>query len=162
MYRADKIENSNKPEFYRLLNMQLDSLLTGETDWLANLANASALLFDQLTEINWAGFYLLKEEQLVLGPFQGKPACVRINIGKGVCGTSAQHRQTVVVSDVHQFPGHIACDANSRSEIVLPLMVSENLYGVLDIDSPIISRFDQEDQTGLEEFVSVLTKPIRW
>lgn len=156
MYQSEKIDLQDKREFYRLLNLQLDGLLAGETDFIANLANASALLFDQLPEINWAGFYLLKGNQLVLGPFQGKPACVRIPLGRGVCGTAASEGKTQVVKDVHRFPGHIACDAASRSEIVLPMHVMGRLFGVLDIDSPNLERFDEEDRQGLEQFVQQL------
>ncbi|WP_018131898.1 GAF domain-containing protein [Effusibacillus pohliae] len=151
-----------KPEFYRSLDQQLHHLLAGETDWLANLANAAALLWMQLEEINWAGFYLMKNGQLVLGPFQGKPACVRIPLGKGVCGTAAAKRETLMVPDVHRFPGHIACDAASRSEIVVPIVVDQLVVGVLDIDSPILARFDEEDRTGLEQYVETLKQHIDW
>jgi len=148
--------------FYRDLAASLASLLEGETDALANLANASALLAQALDRINWCGFYLLRGEELVLGPFQGKPACVRIPLGKGVCGTAAAGRETLVVSDVNAFPGHIACDADSRSEIVVPIVESQELRGVLDIDSPELGRFDAVDQEGLESFVRTLVPLVRW
>ena len=128
--------------FYRDLGASLASLLEGESDALANLANASALLAEALPRVNWCGFYLLRGGELVLGPFQGKPACVRIPVGKGVCGTAAARRQTVLVPDVNAFPGHIACDAGSRSEIVVPIIAAGTLAGVLDIDSPGLARFD--------------------
>lgn len=147
-------------EQYQLLSKQLDALLTGEHDLIANLSNASALLNQFLEQINWVGFYLLKEEELVLGPFQGLPACVRIAIGRGVCGSAVAQKQTFVVDDVHAFPGHIACDAASKSEIVIPIVKNEEVIGVLDIDSPITSRFTQEDRVGLELFVNTLLKHI--
>ncbi|MGI6364242.1 MAG: GAF domain-containing protein [Bacillota bacterium] len=159
MYTAAKIQAESKAEFYQELSTILAALLADETDWLANLANAAALLFDQLPDINWAGFYLKKDGQLVLGPFQGKPACTRIPLGKGVCGTAAARGETLVVQDVHQFPGHIACDPNSRSEIVLPMKGA--LPGVLDIDSPVLRRFDQEDARGLQAFLDLLQKSIK-
>lgn len=143
-------------EQYATLAKQLDALLTGESDRIANLSNASALLNQFLTNINWAGFYLLQGEELILGPFQGLPACFRIPIGRGVCGTAVEKEETMVVKDVHAFPGHIACDAASQSEIVIPLIKEGVVLGVLDIDSPIINRFSKEDQEGLELFVKTL------
>ena len=151
-----------KPELYRDLVSSLGALLEGETDPLANLANASALLSAALDGINWCGFYLLRGGELVLGPFQGKPACVRIAMGKGVCGTAAESRQTLVVPDVQVFPGHIACDEASRSEIVVPILVGGVLAGVLDVDAPEKSRFDEDDRAGLEAFVAALVPGIRW
>jgi GAF domain-containing protein len=147
---------------YRDLATSLGSLLAGESDALANLANASALLAQALTRINWCGFYLLRGEELVLGPFQGKPACVRIPVGKGVCGTAAARRETLVVPDVNAFPGHIACDAASRSEIVVPILRDGVLRGVLDVDSPALGRFDAADREGLERFVGVLVPLVNW
>jgi L-methionine (R)-S-oxide reductase len=147
---------------YRDLAASLEAVLAGETDALANLANASALLAQALERINWCGFYLLRGGELVLGPFQGKPACVRIPVGKGVCGTAAARKETVLVPDVNVFPGHIACDAASRSEIVVPIVETRELRGVLDIDSPDLARFDTEDQKGLEAFVATLTPLIDW
>jgi len=151
-----------KPALYRDLAASLASLLEGETDPLANLANASALLAQALDRINWCGFYLVRSGALVLGPFQGKPACVRIAMGQGVCGTAAARRETLVVPDVHAFPGHIACDAASRSEIVVPILEGGALRAVLDVDAPETDRFDAEDRAGLEEFVRVLTPRIDW
>ena len=147
-------------ESYTLLSKQLDALLTGETNMIANLSNASALLNQFFDQINWVGFYLMENGELVLGPFQGLPACVRIPLGKGVCGTSAETQETIIVPDVHQFPGHIACDAASQSEIVLPIVKDGELIGVLDIDSPIKNRFSQEDAKGLEQFIEVLIKHV--
>ncbi len=150
-----------KSELYAQLAQELRSLIADEPDFIANLANASALLFHSLPDLNWAGFYLLKSGELVVGPFQGKPACVRIAIGKGVCGTAAARRTSVIVPDVHQFPGHIACDAASNSEIVVPMLRDGELLGVLDIDSPRFGRFDEQDREGLERVVSILLKPIQ-
>lgn len=143
------------------MNSQAKGLVSGESDMIANMANLSALLFNQLDDVNWAGFYLYKEEQLVLGPFQGLPACIRIPMGKGVCGTAAQTLQTQLVEDVHAFPGHIACDAASNSEIVIPVIVNDTLVGVLDIDSPSLSRFDEEDREGLSETVAILVSSLQ-
>jgi GAF domain-containing protein len=140
---------------YAQLAEELGGLLAGERDLVANAANTSALIFDALPELNWAGFYLLKGGELVVGPFQGKPACVRIAIGKGVCGTAAAQRRTIVVPDVNAFPGHIACDAASQSEIVIPLIQDGDLVGVLDLDSPRAGRFDDLDARGLERVVAV-------
>ena len=145
-----------KPELYAELAEQLAALIAGERDFIANLANASSLLFYALPDLNWAGFYLMKDGELVVGPFQGRTACVRIALGKGVCGTAAARRQTVIVPDVHEFPGHIACDSASNSEIVTPMIRRGELLGVLDVDSPKLARFDEEDRAGLEKFVSVL------
>lgn len=148
---------------YQMLTSQLTSLLEGESHWLANLANTSALLFQELSELNWVGFYLLEGEELVLGPFQGKVACVRIPLGKGVCGTAAQRREAIVVPDVHEFPGHIACDEASRSELVVPLISAEGeLLGVLDLDSPVLNRFSDQDAEGLTEVVKILLAACEW
>lgn len=151
-----------KSEMYHLLIEQLKALLDGEPHVLPNLSNASALLNLALREINWVGFYLMKEGELLLGPFQGKPACIHIPVGKGVCGTAVAKASAQLVADVHEFPGHIACDSASRSEIVIPLYSGETILGVLDIDSPVIGRFDEEDLAGLEAFASVLTKGCNW
>ncbi|MGL5048866.1 MAG: GAF domain-containing protein [Shewanella sp.] len=142
-----------KSKFYESLNRQVLALLEGEDDLVAAMANFSALLNDNLTELNWVGFYVSRGEQLVLGPFQGKVACTRIPIGKGVCGTAAFTNQTQRVADVHQFDGHIACDSASNAEIVVPVRAQGNVVAVLDIDSPIFDRFDEEDQKGLELLV---------
>ncbi len=145
-----------KQAFYRTLNQQAQALLEGEPDMIATLANLSALLNQELADINWVGFYLLQGETLVLGPFQGKPACVRIPVGRGVCGTAVAEGKTQLVDDVHQFAGHIACDGASNSEIVIPLRRGGEIIGVLDIDSPIFNRFDEQDRIGLEETVQIL------
>ncbi len=150
------IQAASKPEFYASLHRQLAAVLQGERDWVANLAQTSALLMQTMPDLNWAGFYLFKEGQLVLGPFQGKVACVRIALGKGVCGTAAAQRTTVVVPNVHDFPGHIACDSASNSEIVVPLLAGDRLLGVLDLDSPHFNRFDAEDGSGLQRVVQIL------
>lgn len=154
MYQGKKEKN------YELVQKQLLALIEDETNRIANLSNAAALLNQFLDEINWVGFYLYEEDQLILGPFQGLPACVRIPMGKGVCGTSAATEKTLRIEDVHQFPGHIACDAASRSEIVIPLMKDGKLFGVLDIDSPITDRFDEMDQQGLEKFAEILSNHL--
>lgn len=148
--------NGSMEENYSLLNKQLSALLAGENHLIANLSNASALLNIFLKEINWVGFYLFEDGGLVLGPFQGLPACIRIPIGRGVCGTAAQSAKTIVVDDVDQFPGHIACDAASKSEIVIPVFKNGSLIAVLDIDSPIKKRFSKEEANYLEQFVKVL------
>ncbi|TWE02682.1 GAF domain-containing protein [Neobacillus bataviensis] len=151
----------NREENYELVKKQLQALLHDEKNQMANLSNTSALLNQFLDRINWVGFYLMDTNgELVLGPFQGLPACVRIKVGKGVCGTSALKRETVRVEDVHQFPGHIPCDAASRSEIVIPLLKNGELFGVLDIDSPEVNRFDELDQQKLEELAAVLMEHI--
>jgi L-methionine (R)-S-oxide reductase len=153
MYKGSRQEN------YQLVKKQLQALLHGEKNQIANLSNTSALLNQFLDRINWVGFYLLDDNnELVLGPFQGLPACVRIPLGKGVCGTSAQNKETIRVEDVHQFPGHIACDAATNSEIVIPLIKDGELLGVLDIDSPEKNRFDELDQEQLEELTAILVE----
>lgn len=143
---------------YEALCAQLQALTDGVPYEIANFANAAALLWEFLPEINWAGFYLMTDGALVLGPFQGKPACIRIPVGKGVCGRAAQERRTLLVPDVHAFPGHIACDCASRSEIVVPLFKNGDVCGVLDIDSPYEGRFDEADQAGLEKFARILER----
>ncbi len=145
---------------YNQLATQLDALLIGESNRYANLSNASALLNQFFDRINWVGFYLMDINDLVLGPFQGLPACIRIPLGKGVCGTVAQNGTSLIVPDVQAFPGHIACDAASRSEIVVPLKIEGQIIGVLDIDSPELDRFNENDRVGLEQFVDVLIKHI--
>ncbi len=145
-----------KEEKLQEMNQALKALIQPEGDWLANLANSSALLFEFMDDINWAGYYIWKNDQLVLGPFQGKTACVRIEEDKGVCGTAYSQRKIMLVEDVHQFPGHIACDPNSKSEIVLPIIVAGEVIAVLDIDSPQKSRFDELDRKYLKEFVDIL------
>jgi len=150
MFEASIDRGLPKPELYRDLAKSLESLLEGESDPIANLANASGLLSGALEGINWCGFYLLRSGELVLGPFQGKPACVRIALGKGVCGTAARDATTIVVPDVNAFPGHIACDTASRSEVVVPVLRGGRVIGVLDLDSPRLARFTEEDARGLE------------
>lgn len=149
-------------ELNYMINKQLQAVLADEPNLIANLSNASALLFDHLTDVNWAGFYLwdTTDQELVLGPFQGKVACVRIKDGSGVCGTAFNNEETIVVPDVHQFPGHIACDAASESEIVVPLIKDGRKIGVLDIDAPIKNRFSQDDKKMLEEFCNVLLEAL--
>lgn len=141
---------------YKLLHEQLQALIQGVPHPIANLANAAALLAEHLDRINWAGFYLLEGEILVLGPFWGKPACIEIPVGRGVCGSAVARGTTILVEDVHQFPGHIACDSASNSEIVIPLYRNDRIVGVLDIDSPEFGRFTKEDQEGLETFAAIL------
>ena len=147
-----------KPELYEQLRTELDALISGEEDWIANLANAAALLYHALPDVNWAGFYLLKQGVLVVGPFQGQPACVRIALGRGVCGTAASKRHTLIVPNVHEFGDHIACDSASNAEIVVPMIRNDEVLGVLDVDSPVFGRFDAEDQQGLERFVEALLR----
>lgn len=149
---------ATKPEAYAELLAQARALLAGERDFTANSANLSALLFHGLEGLNWAGFYWMRGEGLVLGPFQGKPACVRIALGKGVCGTAAASQRTVVVRDVHAFPGHIACDSVSMSEVVVPVIAGGRLVGVLDLDSPRPARFDEDDARGLEAIVAAFVE----
>jgi L-methionine (R)-S-oxide reductase len=156
MFQTAKIQQADKVEFYRELSQQLNGLLDGERDMIANAANTSALMFEMLPDLNWAGFYFLKSEnELVLGPFQGRTACVRIAVGRGVCGTAVAKGQSILVEDVHAFPGHIACDAASRSELVVPLHHDGRILGVIDLDSPIPSRFDAQDQDGIEALAKI-------
>ena len=156
MFSTASIPAENKQEFYAELAATLRAMLTGERDWLANLANTSALIFQTLRDLNWAGFYLLRGEELVLGPFQGNPACVRISVGRGVCGGAVAQRRSLVVPDVLAFPGHIACDSASRSELVIPMILGERIVGVLDLDSPSTDRFDEDDREGCEQLVTIL------
>ena len=158
MFHATPADAADKPGLYGHLQSQLRGLLHGERDLLANTANMAALLYHGLPNVNWAGFYRLMGSELVLGPFQGNPACVRLQMGKGVCAAAAERRETVIVPDVHDFPGHIACDAASRSEIVVPVIRDGTLLGVLDIDSPVKDRFDPTDQAGLELMVAMLVE----
>jgi L-methionine (R)-S-oxide reductase len=155
MFETASIEAGSKPEFYHAFLQQLQALLDGEDDPIANAANISALMFLMMPDLNWAGFYLLKGDELVLGPFQGKPACVRIPIGRGVCGTAVARGAAVLVEDVHAFPGHIACDAASRSELVVPIHRDGRVIGVIDLDSPIPARFDLEDQAAIERVAAL-------
>ena len=146
---------------YKLLNNELKMILEGVESDLSNLANASALIYNTLDDINWAGFYLLDSNYLILGPFQGRVACTKIMVGKGVCGKAVQDRKTILVDNVHEFSGHIACDTASNSEIVIPLFKDDKIIGVLDIDSPILNRFNDEDKLGLEEFSKILMTNLK-
>jgi GAF domain-containing protein len=152
---------NGKPALYRDLAQELDALLSGEPDATANAANAAAAIYHSLPDLNWAGFYFLRDTTLVLGPFQGRPACVRIPLGQGVCGTAAARRTTILVPDVEAFPGHIACDTASRSELVVPLLAGDRLIGVLDLDSPTLNRFDPDDQAGCETLARIIVAHLR-
>ncbi|SCZ04719.1 GAF domain-containing protein [Microvirga guangxiensis] len=159
MFEAQTIPTSaNKRDLYDALAQQLAALLEGEPDAIANAANMSALIYQLLPDLNWAGFYFMRGPELVLGPFQGKVACVRIPVGRGVCGTAVERKTSVVVPDVHAFPGHIACDSASRSELVVPLIKDGRVLGVLDLDSPHPNRFDEEDREGCERLVEIYLK----
>ncbi|MFV8248862.1 GAF domain-containing protein [Bdellovibrio bacteriovorus] len=160
MQQHTSINYSDKTKFYKELHSEAEGL--AEKEWFVNLANFSALLKQHLPEINWVGFYLLHNNELLLSSFQGLPACTRIAIGKGVCGTAAKTLQTQLVADVDQFPGHIVCDAASKSEIVVPLILNGKLLGVLDVDAPVLNRFDNEDQKGLEGLVQILISKTAW
>ncbi len=162
MNNIEKISFESQDKFYSYLNLKLTGLICEEPDWLANLGNASALLWLLLENINWVGFYLHKNGELVLGPFQGKPACTHIALGKGVCGTAAAELKTQLVKNVHEFPGHIACDSASNSEIVIPIWTNNKLIGVLDIDSPILNRFNEMDKEHLEKFVSIIVRYVKF
>ena len=155
MFEARCIAAGSKPDLYRDLAGQLEALLAGESDPIANAANTSALLFQMMPDLNWAGFYIMRSGELVLGPFQGKPACVRIPVGKGVCGAAVAQGKSMLVEDVHAFPGHIACDAASRSELVVPLHGRDGVIGVIDLDSPSPARFDADDQAGIERIAAI-------
>jgi len=162
MFELKPPDFTAKAEAYAALESQLRALLQGERDFIANCANTAALLWHSLPDLNWAGFYRLVDGELVLGPFMGKPACVRIQLGKGVCGTAAASRRTLLVPDVREFSGHIACDPESRSEIVVPLVKDGRLFGVLDLDSPKLNRFDAVDQAGLEKLAAELLATLKW
>lgn len=158
MFHVEKTNTEDKRDFYELMLKQLEALLEGESHTVANLANASALFNELIEEINWVGFYLMHEGALILGPFQGRVACVHIQVGRGVCGTAVAMNETQLVADVHQFPGHIACDSASRSEIVVPIRCEGKVVGVLDIDSPVVNRFDEVDAHYLEKCVVILER----
>lgn len=162
MENTTYLYSDNKSEMYSLLHQQLSGLLEGEADVIANLSNVSAVLNGALKDINWVGFYLMKKGSLILGPFQGNLACVHIQIGRGVCGTAVREECTKLVEDVHAFPGHIACDCASNSEIVVPLKKDGKILGVLDIDSPLLARFDEEDQVNLEKIAKLLVEKCDW
>ncbi|MFD2701984.1 GAF domain-containing protein [Paenibacillus shunpengii] len=159
MFHAMTYEGTRSEQYQAVID-QLKGLIYEEPDAVANMANASALLNVFLKDINWVGFYVYDGTELVLGPFQGLPACIRIALGRGVCGTAAAERKTQLVRNVHDFPGHIACDAATNSEIVVPIVKNGELFGVLDIDSPLLNRFDEEDQAFLERFVSILAEQL--
>lgn len=161
MFEADTISERGNAEHYRSMQQQLTALVSGEPDLIANLANISAFLYDQLDDLNWLGFYIARDNELVLGPFQGKVACVRIPFTKGVCGAAASSQQVQRIADVHAFAGHIACDSASNSEIVLPIVVDGKTVAVLDIDSPIIGRFSATDEQGLAELLPLL-ETLNW
>ena len=161
MFSAVPIQSASKPDLYAELADQARGLLHGERDRVANAANFAALVYHALPDLNWAGFYFYDGEELVVGPFQGKPACVRIALGKGVCGTAAVSRQTQVVADVDAFPGHIPCDSASRSEVVVPLVDGERLIGVWDVDSPRLARFDDDDRAGMERLAAIFVDSVR-
>lgn len=151
---------ASKPQLYEELAVQASAMLEGEKDPVANAANLASLIWHILPDLNWAGFYFLRGDQLVVGPFQGKPACVRIAVGKGVCGTAAEQRESLIVPNVHEFPGHIFCDSASNSEIVVPLVDGGRLLGVLDLDSPKLARFDETDRAGLELIAAIWVKSL--
>src|SRR5882672_10646439 len=159
-FNALESRSTSKSELYGQLAAQLGSLLAGESDLIANAANFSSLIFHSLPDLNWAGFYFAQDGELVLGPFQGKPACVRIRVGQGVCGTAAAKCATTIVPNVHEFPGHIACDSASNSEIVVPLIKNDEFIGVLDLDSPVLARFDEADAEGLQRLAAILIATI--
>ena len=162
-FQAVAVRRDRKSEFYGDLAGQLRGLLDGEHDVVANAANTAALIYQLVPELNWAGFYFLKtERELVVGPFQGKPACVRIAVGRGVCGSAVEQRRSILVEDVHAFPGHIACDDASRSELVIPLIQGGRVLGVLDLDSPHTARFDREDQAGMENLAAIFVAACAW
>jgi GAF domain-containing protein len=161
MFATTPIRSASKPEFYAELVAQARGLLHGERDRIANAANLAALAWHALPDVNWCGFYFFDGAELVVGPFQGKPACVRIALGKGVCGTAAERRETQLVRDVDAFPGHIACDAASRSEIVVPLVDGDRLIGVWDVDSPRVARFDEDDRAGMERLCAAYVESLR-
>src|SRR5215208_5823169 len=152
---SGQTNTASKTDRYRELASELEALLGGERDFIANASDTASFLFYGLPELNWAGFYLMRGGELVLGPFQGKPACVRIAVGRGVCGTAVERGQSIIVEDVHAFPGHIACDAASRSELVVPLINDGSVFGVLDLDSPTVARFDADDQAGVERLAAI-------
>ncbi|KGK83270.1 GAF domain-containing protein [Clostridium sp. HMP27] len=162
MFDLSVFDNLTQKQKYESLLSMIDSLLKDETDVITNLSNASALIKALVSDVNWAGFYIIKNNELVLGPFQGLPACNRIQIGKGVCGTSAFKGETMLVKDVHSFPGHIACDSQSNSEVVIPLKQNNKVYGVLDLDSPTVGRFNEEDKTYLEKVVEIINKYVNF
>lgn len=162
MFKLDSLKNLNTEEKYKYMVMMLKGQLSSEPDNITNISNASAIVMAVIDDINWAGFYLMKGGELVLGPFQGLPACNRIKVGKGVCGTAVLEKSTQLIQDVHAFPGHIACDCATNSELVIPIIKNDTVYGVLDIDSPLEGRFTELEKKYLENFVDVLNQYIDW
>lgn len=162
MKPLESIEFQTKKQMYDFMAVRLKAYLEEAPDWCSALGNASALFSALLKDLNWAGFYLMKDRELILGPFQGKPACVRIALGKGVCGTAALHKTTQLVPDVHAFEGHIACDSASNSELVVPILFGDNTVAVIDLDSPLFNRFDEEDALGFEKISKILSGQIDW
>jgi L-methionine (R)-S-oxide reductase len=160
-YHGERHDFTDKRAGYETLATQLHGLLAGETDPIANAANTVALIFDALPQVSWAGFYFLRGGELIVGPFQGKPACVRIALGRGVCGAAAARRETIIVPDVNAFPGHIACDSASQSEVVVPLIAADRVAGVLDLDSARLARFDEADARGLERLAELFVRASR-
>jgi L-methionine (R)-S-oxide reductase len=159
-FPGSNLASLSKPDVFQQLCAQLGELVSAENDLVANTANAAALIYHSLPDLNWVGFYFAKDDQLVLGPFQGQVACTRIPFGKGVCGTAAAEARTIIVPDVEEFPGHIACDTASKSEMVIPLLNWGRLIGVLDLDSPVPNRFDEDDREGLESLTAVLVASV--
>lgn len=162
MLEMERIYPEDKIEMYELLLKQMEMILEGETDVIANLSNVSAMLGEALPKINWAGFYLMKEGKLILGPFQGKLACIHIPLGRGVCGTAAATKEVQLVKNVHEFPGHIACDSASNSEVVIPMILDGKVLGVLDIDSAELERFDETDATYLQKIAELVVRGCDW
>lgn len=162
MYNFDKLDEMNEIERLKYMNYLLKSQLSSEVDDLANISNATGIIKTCIDNLNWVGFYILRDDELVLGPFQGKPACNRIKIGNGVCGSSVKEKKTILVEDVLVFPGHIFCDGDSKSELVIPIIVEDNVIGVLDLDSPILSRFTELEKEYFEEFINILVEKINW
>ena len=162
MYNFDKLDEMNEIERLKYMNYLLKSQLSSEVDDLANISNATGIIKTCIDNLNWVGFYILRDDELVLGPFQGKPACNRIKIGNGVCGSSVKEKKTILVEDVLALPGHIFCDGDSKSELVIPIIVEDNVIGVLDLDSPILSRFTELEKEYFEEFINILVEKINW
>lgn len=162
MFHIDELLKLQEEEFYQALLEFSEGLMAGERNLIANLANIASLLYNTMADINWAGFYLLQEAELILGPFQGKPACIRIPYGKGVCGTAVSTKSTQRVTNVHEFPGHIACDGDTLSELVIPIIINEHVVGVLDLDSPILNRFSEKAQQELEKLVERIVHHCDW
>ena len=162
MFNMDAFKDLNKEEYYESLLFFAQGLMDGEKDLIANMSNVASLLYNTMSDVNWAGFYLMKDDELVLGPFGGNPACIRIQVGKGVCGTCVSEKMIQLIPDVHEFPGHIACDGDTDSEIVLPIIIRSQVVAVMDLDSPIKNRFDEDDARNLAILVDMLIKACEW